>query len=158
MRFTPLLWLTLASFPAVAQVDCFQKSIHASSIRASVADISGEPIANAEIVLTREEKIVKQLTTDENGKFTLTPIAGNYRVAAKAPGFAPASTPITIRRGAISLNRPERLWFILLPGVDQNGDAPCPPVVTSEGKFQHIIIKQKTKYNHGSEEKNATQK
>jgi hypothetical protein len=73
------------------------------SIRGSVKDAEGKPLAGAAVVVladaetAKEDKIVKRASTDKDGKFIASGITpGRYRVKAEADGFSPVELAASV--------------------------------------------------------------
>jgi hypothetical protein len=93
-----LFRLLLGADPLFAQAD-------QGTITGTVADPSGAVVANAEVTLTNaDDNLVLETRSDKSGVYTFSPLKiGNYRISAKAQGFA------TITQSNLHLDVQQRL-------------------------------------------------
>jgi hypothetical protein len=84
------------------------------SIRGVIVDALGTPLAGAAVFVLAdaetpkskksEEKVIREATTDNNGKFIATNIApGTYRVKAEASGFSPVEVAAQVKPNKVTV-------------------------------------------------------
>ncbi len=61
---------------------------------------TGEPLADAEITVTGADEFSRTTSTDDDGSYSLTVVAGDYNVAADAFGYGTESADVTVTAGA----------------------------------------------------------
>jgi hypothetical protein len=68
-----------------------------------IADVTGDPIANARVTLSPEPPMPPVTLTDVDGRFSLTAPAGRYRVVAGKTGYAQREAPSAIPEQAVEI-------------------------------------------------------
>ena len=77
------------------------KAQSATGLTGTVVDQAGKAIPGASVALRSGTEIVRSLTTDSQGNFSVTGLAsGAYAVEASAPGFTPSRREIQVQAGA----------------------------------------------------------
>ncbi|HEY2858986.1 MAG TPA: carboxypeptidase-like regulatory domain-containing protein [Terracidiphilus sp.] len=118
-----------------AQVDCMvQPAIHVSQARGRVFDLTGVPIPNVAITLTREGQVVSTTTTLEDGGFAFIAPAGKYELEMNAEGFGHSTLYLQSGTDMVSLVHRGQLQVILgLPFLN------CTWGTTSKRKFDREV-------------------
>jgi outer membrane cobalamin receptor len=84
--FFPLILLALTAAPAVA-----------ADLRGRAIDPDGQPVAGAEVIVTRGAAVVGRAITDERGEFQIVDLAaGNVQVTASRDGLRAAPVAIAL--------------------------------------------------------------
>jgi outer membrane receptor protein involved in Fe transport len=103
-----ILVLSLALFPCICQAQDFR-----GSLAGVVNDATGGRVQSADISLqATESSLERQTKTDSRGEFRFDNLLpGNYRLIVRAPGFAEASSNVTVgvssvRAVSVTLNLP----------------------------------------------------
>jgi hypothetical protein len=129
--FTPFIWLGLVLAPALLSG---QTDAHVDVISGRVTDVTGRPIADAQVGATSlASGLARTTTTDGDGHYKLffPEAARQYLVLAKRMGYAPSQRTITRRtRGAEQMTIDMQLGGlpVALSMVEITGGLEAPPV------------------------------
>src|ERR1035438_1135277 len=104
-------------FPCICQAQDFR-----GSLAGVVNDATGGRVQSADISLqATESSLERQTKTDSRGEFRFDNLLpGNYRLIVRAPGFAEASSNVTVgvssvRAVSVTLNLPSERQTCALP-------------------------------------------
>src|SRR5215470_7137030 len=107
------LWIPIgvAALMAVTLTGSATGASSHGSIRGIVVDALGKPLVGAAVFVLEEaeaakadQKVIKEATTDESGKFTAANIApGIYRVKAEADGFSPVELAAQVKPNKVTV-------------------------------------------------------
>jgi iron complex outermembrane receptor protein/vitamin B12 transporter len=77
-----------------------------TSIRGTIKDAQGAVLPQARVDLLRHEQVVMSTTTDQQGRYSFSPVTpGRYQLRASAPGFAAQqSEPLAFSGGVFTLD------------------------------------------------------
>lgn len=127
--------LCLAAWPAShAQPDAPQV-IHLVHLRGVVVNPKGQPVANADVSLLKDDRVAYATHTDASGQFVFDHVDGHWVFHVKTPGYSIAVRNIVVEFEMSALAR-KQLYVILGPGAC-NDD--CSSVFTSKRDFDRVI-------------------
>jgi hypothetical protein len=120
------------------------QTVHVLRARGFVTDTYGKPVAQAQVTLSRNDKIISETTTGAAGEFRFDHVDGQYTVRIKDAGNSPATRQIVVGEAAMLLLHQNTLYVILGPGACAEE---CSSVFTSKREFDRAISK-KNSHNH----------
>lgn len=98
--------VTESGIPVRTQIE--DVALHArGELRGALVDVNGQPISNAPIAIGQSGKLLHELTTDSEGRFTATGMtAGVYQVASEAGVqnyrmWSVGTGPVTAKQGIV---------------------------------------------------------
>src|ERR1700742_1696147 len=109
MKHVFRLWILVAVGASLSAVSMTAQAAPAKgSIRGFILDLHGQPLAGAAVMVMAEdaksEKVIKQASTDNDGKFIAANIVpGRYRVKAAADGFKPIEIATDVRPNKVTV-------------------------------------------------------
>jgi Carboxypeptidase regulatory-like domain len=112
--------------------------IHLTSVEGLVADSWGKPVANIEVTLSQDGKVVSKTHTDQAGAFQFDHASGNYLFQVARSENAPAARQIVVRMELVTLAQRKKLYVILGPGACLDA---CSSVLTSKQDFDKALKK-----------------
>ena len=132
MRFdrTPKSYFALILTLSFAPFFCRAQDFHGSLI-GTVKDSSGARIPSAAIVLqARESSVERRAKSDDRGEFRFSDLApATYRVTVQAPGFADASSTVTV---SVSSARDITVTMHPAPSQQQVNVSATPSSITAQ--------------------------
>jgi len=118
-----------------AQID-IPKPERLTHVEGIVANSAGHPVADVEVTLTRDEKIMYRTRTDSEGAFEFEHVSGQFVFHVERSEYAPAVREIAVTDEIVTLLQRKRLYVILGPGVCKYA---CSSVLTSKKDFDRAI-------------------
>jgi hypothetical protein len=118
----------------LAQPDA-PKAIHLVHLRGIVVNPKGQPVANADVSLLKDDRVAYSTHTDAAGRFAFEHVDGHYVFRVKSPEYSIAVRNVVVEFEMSALAR-KQLYVILGPGAC-NDD--CSSVFTSKGDFDRVI-------------------
>ena len=112
--------------------------IHLISVEGLVVDTFGKPVANVEVSLARDNKVLLSTHTDKAGAFQIDHASGDYLFHVARSAYAPASQSIVVRLELVTLAQRKKLYVILGPGACADA---CSSVLTSKQEFEKTLRK-----------------
>jgi hypothetical protein len=103
-----------------------------------VVNSHGNPVANVEVTLSRDDKVRMSTRTDASGAFHIDHAEGSYVFGVARTENAPAAHPIVVRAELATLVDRKKLYVVLGPGACEDA---CSSVYTSKQDFDHAIRK-----------------
>lgn len=103
-----------------------------------VVNSHGTPVVNAEVTLSRDDKVRLSTRTDQSGAFHFDHAEGNYMFGVARTENAPAAHPIVVRAELATIVDRKKLYVVLGPGACEDA---CSSVYTSKQEFDHAIRK-----------------
>jgi len=120
---------------ASAQID-IPKPERLTHVEGIVANSAGHPVADVEVTLTRDEKVMYRTRTNDEGGFEFEHVSGSYLFRVERSEYAPAIREIAVTDEIVTLMQRKRLYVILGPGVCKDA---CSSVLTSKKDFDRAI-------------------
>ena len=117
-----------------AQVD-IPKPIHLVHLRGVVVNPKGEPVANADVSLLRDDRVAYATHTDGAGRFDFEHALGHYQFRVKTQGYSVAARDVVLEF-ELSAMRKNTLYVVLGPGACSDD---CSSVFTSKKEFDHLV-------------------
>jgi hypothetical protein len=127
------LWLTAGEVSA-AQVDV-PGPIHIVHLRGVVVNPKGQPVANADVSLLKDDRVAFATHTDVAGQFAFEHVDGHYVFRVKSPDYSIAVRNVVVEFEISKLAR-KQLYVILGPAACRDD---CSSVFTSKGDFDKVI-------------------
>jgi len=129
-----------AAGPLNAQVDIPgpERLTHVEGV---VVNPTGQPAADLDVKLMRDEKVAYQTKTNSSGEFRFARVpAGPYLFRVERSMDAPAERQIVITDEIVTVLERKKLYVVLGPGACQDA---CSAVLTSKKDFDRAIRKNK---------------
>ena len=121
--------------PANAQITVL-KPLHLSQVHGVVTDRTGKPVADAEVVLVRNESVALKTKTDALGRFALNQASGRYWLRVSGARYSPAAREVIIGSDLVTVfHRPE-LYVMLESGTCSDD---CSLIYTSKKNFDRAV-------------------
>jgi Carboxypeptidase regulatory-like domain len=131
--------LFLGGEPSVsAQID-IPKPERLTHVEGIVVNSAGHPVADIEVTLTRDERVMYRTRTDGEGGFEFEHVSGQYLLRVKRSEYAPAAREIAVTDEIVTLLQRKKLYVILGPGACMDA---CSSVLTSKKDFDQAIRKK----------------
>jgi hypothetical protein len=133
--------LRLALLGAAVSVVAFgqierEGPIHLSNVEGYVVNSKGKPVADAEVTLSQDEKVVLSTRTDRAGAFRFEHADGHFVFRVGRTMFAPAEREILVRVELATAVARKKLYVIVGPGACADA---CSSVSTSRREFDRVI-------------------
>ena len=97
---------------------------------------AGNPVADAEVTLVRDEKVAFRTRTDKSGGFRFEHVLGKYLFRVERTKYAPAAREIVVTNELVTRFERKKLYVIAGPGACMDE---CSSVLTSKHEFDHAI-------------------
>lgn len=120
------------------------QTIHVLRAHGFIADTYGKPVPQAQVTLSRNDRVIAETATNAAGEFRIDHVDGQYTLRVKAAGNSPATRQIVLGEAAMLLLHQNTLYVILGPGACAEE---CSSVFTSKREFDRAISK-KNGHNH----------
>ncbi len=117
-----------------AQIDV-PGPIHVVHLRGVVVNPKGQPVANADVSLLKDDGVAYSTHTDAAGRFAFEHVDGHYVFRVKSPEYSIAVRNVVVEFEISKLAR-RQLYVILGPGACSDD---CSSVFTSKGQFDKLI-------------------
>ena len=111
------------------------KPIHLVHLRGVVVNPKGQPVANADVSLLRDDRVAYATHTDGAGRFAFEHVDGHYVFRVKTGEYSIAVRNVVVEFEMAALTR-RQLYVILGPGACSDD---CSSVLTSKGEFERVI-------------------
>jgi hypothetical protein len=121
--------------PINAQID-IPKPERLTHVEGIVVNSAGDPVADIEVSLTRDERVMYRARTDSEGVFEFEHVSGPYLFRVERSRYAPAAREIAVTDEIMTLLQRKKLYVILGPGVCKDA---CSSVLTSKKDFDRAI-------------------
>lgn len=121
-----------------AQIDV-ESPIRVAHVEGFVVNSSGEPVANAEITLVRDDKVMHRTQTDQSGAFAMGGASGNYWFHVSRTDAAPAGRQIVVTDEVVTSLRHNKIYVVLGPGACMDE---CSSVSTNKRDFDRAVRKR----------------
>ena len=133
--FAVALFAGLAGF-AWAKVEP-QGPLHLWSLHGFYMTPAGKPIENAEITLTRDERVVEKTNTDASGRFAFDHVRGRYTLhIEKSSNYSQLSREVIVGLETATLLRKGTLYIVAGPGACTDD---CSTIFTSKYDFEQAV-------------------
>jgi hypothetical protein len=132
-----ILLLTVCA-PALAQLET-PSPIRLVHVEGKVVNSEGNPAANLEVTLSKDDKVIFSTRTNQSGNFRFDRISGIFMFKVARSEFAPAARSIVVRDELVTYLQKKKLYVILGPSACADA---CSSVLTSKQEFDHIIQKK----------------
>jgi hypothetical protein len=123
--------------PSHAQLET-NGPVRLASVEGLVVNTWGKPVANLEVSLSQEAKVVSKTRTDKAGVFQFEHISGDYLFQVARSEYAPAARQVVVRMELVTLAERKKLYVILGPGACMDA---CSSVLTSKREFDQALQK-----------------
>jgi len=130
----PLLFLLLSG-PASAQLD-IPGPVHLTHVEGQVVNSAGQPVANLEVTLNRDNKVAFRTSTSQSGEFRFEHVSGRFTFRVARSEYAPAVREIVVTDEIATRVERKRLYVILGPGACMDE---CFQVLTNKHDFDREI-------------------
>jgi hypothetical protein len=110
--------------------------IRLTSVEGLVVNTWGKPVANLEVSLSQDSKVVSKTRTDKTGVFQFDHISGDYLFQVARSEYAPAARQVVVRLELLTLAERKKLYVILGPGACMDA---CSSVLTSKREFDQAL-------------------
>ena len=133
------IWLCMASADLLnAQIDVPGPE-RLSHVEGHVVSPVGQPVADLEVTLLRENKTVYQTKTNTSGDFRFDHISGQFTLKVARSQYSAAVREIVVTDEIVTTLERKRLYVILGPGACKDE---CSSVLTSKRDFDRAIRKK----------------
>jgi Carboxypeptidase regulatory-like domain len=112
--------------------------IRLTSVEGLVVNTWGKPVANIEVTLSQDAKVVSKTRTDRAGAFQFDHASGDYLFQVVRSEYAPATRQVVVRLELVTLAERKKLYVILGPGAC---DDACSSIFTSKREFDQALQK-----------------
>jgi hypothetical protein len=132
------IWTLLCLVPSSsfgAQIE-IPKPERLTRVEGYVVNTGGHPMADLEVTLTRDEKVVFRTRTDKSGEFGFEHVSGPYLFRIARSEYAPAAREIVVTDEIVTNLERKKLYVILGPGACTDE---CSSVLTSKREFDRAI-------------------
>lgn len=136
-----LLLIVLVCGAAHAQPD-ISGPIHLTHVEGVVVNSVGKPVANAEVLLVRDEAVAYRTRTDSRGAFSFSRVSGRYWFRVARSEYAPAAKEVQVGAEIATYLQRKKLYVIVGPGACMDE---CSSVFTSKHDFDRAI-RQKSRH------------
>jgi hypothetical protein len=90
---------TMTLLPRAAAEVCVYETQKVRRACGTIVDVFGRPLSGAQVAVTRDGTVVKELSTDASGEFDFDAVpAGKYDLDVKIPGFKSAQYRLNLSR------------------------------------------------------------
>jgi hypothetical protein len=126
----------------LAGADCLSAQVdipapeRLSHVEGYVVNPVGRPVANVEVTLAADDKVLHQTRTDKAGEFRFDHVRGHYTFHVARTEFAPAIREIVVTDEMVTALERKKLYVILGPGACADA---CSAVLTSKKEFDREI-------------------
>lgn len=112
--------------------------VRLASVEGLVVNTWGRPVANLEVSLSQDAKVVSKTHTDKTGVFQFDHISGDYLFQVARSEYAPAARQVVVRMELVTIAERKKLYVILGPGACMDA---CSSVLTSKREFDQALQK-----------------
>jgi hypothetical protein len=105
---------------------------------------AGKPIANAEVTLLRDERVVYTTRTDGTGRFAFEHASGRFWLQIKAPKYSQLLREVVVGLETATILRRNTLYVIAGPGACTDD---CSSIYTSKSEFDRTV-RRNTEHHH----------
>jgi Carboxypeptidase regulatory-like domain len=112
--------------------------IRLTAVKGLVVNTWGKPVANVEVTLSQDAKVVSKTRTDQAGAFQFDHASGDYLFQVARSEYAPAARQIVVRMELVTLAQQKKLYVIVGPGACMDE---CSSVLTSKRDFDQALRK-----------------
>jgi hypothetical protein len=109
---------------------------HLTHVDGLVVNTSGHAVADLEVTLVRDDKVMFQTRTDKSGEFRFEHVSGRYMFRVARSEYAPAVREIVVTDEIVTRVERKKLYVIVGPGACMDA---CSAVVTSKREFEETI-------------------
>jgi hypothetical protein len=127
-----------AASAVIAQV-ATEKPLHLARVAGYVVNVSGKPVAHADVTLTKDDTVAYKTTTDDSGAFHFDHVLGHFWLRIARTENAPAAREIEVGDLVESYLVRRKLYIIVGPGACADA---CSSVFTSKSEFEKAIRKK----------------
>ena len=120
---------------AMAQLDTPGPE-HLTHVEGLVVNTTGQPVANVEVALVRDDKVARSTRTNDAGAFRFDHVSGRYSFTVARTQYAPAAREIVVTEEVVTRVERKKLYVILGPGACADA---CSTVLTSKREFEKEI-------------------
>jgi len=92
---------------------CVYKTLHIRSVHGNVVDETGQIVPGAKVLIKRDQEVIGETTTDQQGRFRLNVQRGKYWLTVQAQGFAPSRAYVSVGFGMRSVLHSNTLHMIV---------------------------------------------
>jgi Carboxypeptidase regulatory-like domain len=110
--------------------------IRLTSVEGLVVNTWGKPVANLEVSLSQDARVVSKTHTDKAGLFRFGHVSGDYLFQVARSEYAPAARQVVVRLELLTLAERKKLYVILGPGACMDA---CSSVLTSKREFDQAL-------------------
>jgi hypothetical protein len=115
---------------------------HLTRVEGLVVNSSGQPVADLEVTLVRDEKVAYRTRTDTAGAFRFEHVSGHYMFRVARSEYAPAAREIVVTEEIVTRVERKKLYVILGPGACMDE---CSSVLTNKREFERNL-REKNRY------------
>jgi Carboxypeptidase regulatory-like domain len=134
-----VIWLCLSSTrPLKAQID-IRGPERLSHVEGYIVNPLGHPVADLEVALVRDNKVVFRTKTGKSGEFRFDRAAGQFTFRVERSEYSAAIREIVVTDEIITTLERKKLYVILGPGACKDE---CSSVLTSKRDFDRAIRKK----------------
>jgi hypothetical protein len=133
------IWFSMQMCRVVYGQIAVESPIRVSHVDGFVVNSSGDPVANAEITLVRDDKVMLRTQTDQSGAFALDGGSGNYWFHVSRTNAAPAGRQIVVSDEIVTALRHNKIYVVLGPGACMDE---CSSVSTNKRDFDRAVRKR----------------
>jgi hypothetical protein len=109
---------------------------HLTHVDGQVVNTSGHAVADLEVTLVKDDKVMFQTRTNTSGEFHFEHVSGRYMFRVARSDYAPAAREIVVTDEIVTRVERKKLYVILGPGACMDE---CSAVVTSKREFERDI-------------------
>ena len=130
-----LCWVACGSLHAQLEAP---RPIRITHVEGYVMNTHGKPVANTEITLVQNEKVVSSTRTNGDGAFRIDHVSGTYWLRVGRTENAPAEQQIVVTPEIVTRLERKRLYIVVGPGACADA---CSSVYTDERAFEKAMRK-----------------
>jgi hypothetical protein len=109
---------------------------HLTHVEEQVVNSAGKPVANLEVTLNRDDKVMYRTSTSQSGEFRFEHASGSFTFRVARSSYAPAVREIVVTDEIATRVERKKLYVILGPGACMDE---CSEVLTNKHEFDREI-------------------
>jgi hypothetical protein len=115
---------------------------HLTHVEGLVVNSAGQPAANVEVTLDRDDKVMYRAKTNGAGEFHFDHVSGRFIFKVARTQYAPATREVVVTDELVTRAERKKLYVILGPGACMDE---CSAVLTSKREFEKSIREKNRK-------------